>query len=1135
MGPAARRELVDAARAEDPELGRELEELLAHDARPFPEIDDASATSGAAVPGVELLARALAEPEGGAPGAAAPPARIGRYSIRGVIGEGGMGIVYEAEQDDPHRRVALKVIRGGMVTRTMLQRFRHEAQVLGQLKHPGIAQIYEAGTMDGGQGGQPWFAMELVEGPPLLESARARRLGIRARVELMAMVCDAVHHAHQKGVIHRDLKPANILVAETGTGPLGQPKILDFGVARATNADIQAVTLQTDAGQIVGTLPYMSPEQAAGDPADLDVRSDVYSLGVVMYELLAGRLPYAVQGKLLPETLRLIREQEPSRLSSIDHRLRGDVDTICRKALEKSKERRYQSAAEMAADLRRHLDDEPILARPASAFHQWRRFARRNKGTVTGVGAAFGVLLIATIVSLRLAVVAERAREGARHEALIARLAAAASAIDGRDPVSARESLEAVPAGDRNWEWRYQAARLDQSEGSLDIGEPLRSAFFAPGAEEFLAVSNSGSLWRWNPESGVAPSRVRLEGGPTGPVALSHDGRFLAGATGAGRALALWSAADGAREAEYALPVAETDESSLHRTRVALSPDGSRIAAIAGNKSAFLLESIPLAGRAEARLVGHHGLDLAISRDGRRIVATRQDKILFFDAADGTELAAFHIPDLGAPTVVEFVGESDRVAFSIRKRIWLCDPPQTPGMPERLVPLDGHIANVTALAADPSGRWLASGSEDMTIRVWDVQAEAPVATLTGHAAAVEDVEFDATGDRVLSASADGTVRVWSRERGESAAVLRGHRSYVYPVAFTPDGRRIVSGAWDGDLRVWDAAGGECIAVLTTGEPLVTSLAISRDGSLIASGHPEGRVQVRDSATGRLTHELATRTPETINSLAFEHGSSALLARGVRELSAIALAPKRGAIEPLIQPEPWTVEQKGAVACSPVAPLVAVARHDGTVRILDRRAGKEVLRLERPRGAAAPGLFFALAFSPDGARLAGGCADGNVYIWNAHTGAAAGTLSGHRGPVYALAYSPDGSRLASGSDDTTIRIWAPATGRQVALLPGHDEYVFSLAFSPDGETLASASGDWTLRIWDTKPMRLRRSAAARMCARRDEARPLAAGLLADLGDPQAVAARLRSDASLDPDAREAALQALLQIAVSRPVE
>ena len=341
------------------------------------------------------------------------PSSIGRYRILCLLGEGGMGAVYEAEQDQPRRLVALKVIRGAWASPDLLRRFEQESQALGRLHHPGIAQIYEAGSAETGFGVQPFFAMELIHGKPLVEYADEKKLNTRQRLELMIQVCDAVQHAHQRGIIHRDLKPGNILVDDTG-----QPKILDFGLARATDSDAQA-TRQTDMGQLLGTLAYMSPEQVLADPLALDTRTDVYALGVILYELLAGKMPYMLS-KLLHEAVQTIQQTDPAPLSSINRSFRGDIETIVAKALEKDKTHRYASAAELAADIRRYLHDEPIVARPPSTTYQLQKFARRNKALVTGVAAVFLVLVAGIVASTWEAVQARRAQKRAQQESAIA-------------------------------------------------------------------------------------------------------------------------------------------------------------------------------------------------------------------------------------------------------------------------------------------------------------------------------------------------------------------------------------------------------------------------------------------------------------------------------------------------------------------------------------------------------------------------------------------------------------------------------------------------------------------------------------------------------------------------------------------
>lgn len=368
--------ILEAECQGDSELRDFVERMLRHDASGMGEF---LCTPAPGAPDNELLRQ------------------IGHYEIVRQIGVGGMGVVYEARQEHPHRTVALKVLQLAFPVPEALRRFQLESEVLGRLQHPGIAQIYEAATAeiatsDGAVMRRPFFAMELVTGEPLDRYAEQHKLDTRARLELVARVCDAVQHAHQKGVIHRDLKPGNILVDASG-----QPKILDFGVARASDPEMQTLTVHTEPGRLLGTLAYMSPEQISGGGAAVDTRVDVYALGVVLYELLSGRRPYDLANRSVAECARIICETEPPSLRSLNRQLAGDIETIVEKACAKERQRRYQSAAELAADLRAYLRDEPIQARPASRMYHLHKFARRNRGLVAGLAVSV-VALIAGLV-----------------------------------------------------------------------------------------------------------------------------------------------------------------------------------------------------------------------------------------------------------------------------------------------------------------------------------------------------------------------------------------------------------------------------------------------------------------------------------------------------------------------------------------------------------------------------------------------------------------------------------------------------------------------------------------------------------------------------------------------------------------
>ncbi|MBX3380788.1 MAG: serine/threonine protein kinase [Phycisphaeraceae bacterium] len=408
--------------------------------------------------------------------------RIGRYSISRILGEGGMGVVYLAEQDRPKRTVALKVIRPGLLTPRLLRRFEHESETLAKLQHPGIASIFEAATHDSPAGPQPYFAMELVEGKPLTLYAFENHLSLKQRLELFRKVCDAVQHAHQKGIIHRDLKPSNILVTASG-----QPKILDFGIARATDDAPQspAATMRTEAGTLVGTLPYMSPEQV-NDPSGVDVRSDVYTLGVILFELLAGKLPHALDTHTLPEAVRIIAEADAPSLKSIDRTVPSDVATITAKAMEKDRARRYQSASDLSADIGRFLKNEPILARPPSRTYRMRKFVRRNRALVAGVSLAFVALVGGVIGTTWQAAAATRGRELAEQRGVEL---AAQKAIAEREAATAKATNDflsgmlaaASPESESSGELTVRevldlaAARLASSKTPVRVEIPLRA------------------------------------------------------------------------------------------------------------------------------------------------------------------------------------------------------------------------------------------------------------------------------------------------------------------------------------------------------------------------------------------------------------------------------------------------------------------------------------------------------------------------------------------------------------------------------------------------------------------------------------------------------------------------------------
>lgn len=347
------------------------------------------------------------------------PVKIGQYVIKRVIASGGMGTVYEALQENPRRPAAVKIVKRSMASRASLRRFEREAQALARLRHPGIAQIYEAGTFEDAGVSRPFFALEYIpNAKTIINFAQSKGFGARQKLELFLQICEAVHYGHQRGIIHRDLKPGNILV-----DPEGRVRVIDFGVARAIDADQEQADNQTQVGQMVGTAQYMSPEQFDADPNDLDTRSDVYALGVVLFELLSDQLPYAMEKSGVFEIARMVRDEQPTALGSVVPGVDGEIELITAKALQKNRDFRYQSAFGLAEDIRHYLKGEAISAKPTSFSYQARVFARKNKAVVGLATTAVVLLLVGILWTSKLYVdvsAAHTRAETAAEEAIAA-------------------------------------------------------------------------------------------------------------------------------------------------------------------------------------------------------------------------------------------------------------------------------------------------------------------------------------------------------------------------------------------------------------------------------------------------------------------------------------------------------------------------------------------------------------------------------------------------------------------------------------------------------------------------------------------------------------------------------------------
>jgi WD40 repeat protein len=904
------------------------------------------------------------------------------YEILGELGRGGMGVVYKARQVGLQRPVALKMILAGAHAGPQeLARFRREAEAVAQLQHPHIVQIYEVGEQEG----RPYFSLEFVNGGSLAQKLAGKPRPARQAAQLVRTLARAVHAAHQRGIIHRDLKPANVLLTADGT-----PKVTDFGLAKRLDAGPGL----TESGAIMGTPSYMAPEQAEAKKKAIGPATDVYALGAILYEMLTGRPPFKAETPL--DTILQVISKEPVPPSRLQAKVPHDLETICLKCLRKEPSKRYGSAIELAGELRRYLQDQPIQARRTGVVERSWRWCRRNRAVAGLLSAVLITLFLGTVVAsffaVRATANAQKSQENEQRALALKRDADAArvQAIEDRERVErlvycgqialaqrewqdnevahARDLLNACRPDLRGWEYAYLHRLFDGTQQTL-IGHtgPVSSVAFSPDGKRIVSASWADETLKvWDAQTGR--QTLSLRGWYTRGITslgFSPDGkRIVSGSED--KTLKVWDAQTGQWTLtlkEHAGPVSS----------VVFSPDGKHI--VSGSKDKTLKVWDAHTGRETLTLKGHTGTvrSVAFSPNGRRIVSGSDDRTLkLWDAQTGQDTLT----------------------------------------------LQGHTAYVWSVGFSPDGNRIVSGSADKTLKVWDAETGRESLTLKGHTAYVWSVGFSPDGNRIVSASQDRTLKLWDAQTGQETLTLKGHTDHVRSVAFSPDGKRIVSGSWDRTLKVWDAQIGQETLTIEGG---FSPVAFSPDGKRIVSGSgfPDNILKIWDAQTGQETLTLKGHT-SWVECVAFSPDGKRIVS-GSEDKPLKVWDAETGRESLTLKGH---TDHVRSVAFSPDGKQIVSASQDRTLKLWDAQTGQETLTLKGHTGAV-----FSVAFSPDGKRIVSGSEDKTLKVWDAETGQETLTLKGHTSWVKCVAFSPDGQRIVSGSNDKTLKVWDAQTHQE----------------------------------------------------------------------------------------------------------
>ncbi len=1047
---------------------------------------------------------------------------IGPYRLVSEVGSGGMGVVYRAVRtDDVYRKdVALKLLWPSMQRSSLIKRFKQEREILSRLDHPNIARLLDGGTTDEGA---PYLVMEFVDGLPITEYCDRERLNITERLRMFRSVCEAVHYAHKNLVVHRDLKPGNIFVIPANESEEPCVKLLDFGIAKLLKAESPDEEL-TRTGLFLLTPHYASPEQIRGE--SISTATDIYSLGVVLFELLTGHRPYRGRQatpalltraileeesempsaaiarprmeigpdgqaavKFTPEELCKLRASDPDRLRK---RLRGDLDNILKRALQKDPADRYVSAAQFAEDLDHHLKGRPVLAREATLGYRMERFARRNK--LASAGIAIGiVLLVGVFIQLvrfrnQALIDAELNRRRTYSLEMNQALGEIAGPVMSANLPRMQELLDHWlsdgngKADLRGFEWYYLWRSVHRDRKTFPFirdSEILHSFFLNERNVLFFNNQNSSIPWKMlDMESGKielieTPAYKSCQGigryGQAAYAVLLEDDHTLkivkvypleVYATLRSPASAITSVklvnlsqiftghADGSIKM-WDMPLGNL-KATLKETGPAVitiieDDDRTRLwAQLAGNQ-VELWDLV--SGRLVWRLAKPGILDFCNS-DLTVIYAQDRKAIQVHDTRTGIYLRSLESPSVSTSQI----GRSPDGKIFYSQRYDPIIPVWEVSTGRKISTMKGH-ADWAEDSGLRSPNRLLTISQDHTIRSWDLNLYEEVSITRGLTEDLITWTMPSSGQNLLTLTEDNIAKVWEVSELLKPDVLRGHVGIVYAVAISPDGKRVATAGGDDTVRLWDADRG-LLRILRGHSDEVLSVAISPDGKTIVSGSKDRTAKIWDVETGACLHTI-TGHADWVRTVAYSNDSRRLATGSQDKTIKIWDVQSHTEIATLKGHEKEVL----SVAFSPDGTKLVSGSVDATARLWDLASSRELFAF---RGH--PKAVWSAKYSPDGTQIASAGRDDTIKLWEANTGRELRTMTGHRNEIFSIAFTPDGKRIASASNDFTIKLWNTETGEETLTLRNHTDQVWSVAFSADGKTMVSGSWDGTARLY-----------------------------------------------------------------------